>query len=247
MYKSTIRSPETLRLIQGDLFARRRTLWTRWRAAVRDEPVSQRRRASASSIRVDDALPQPKPSDHFELVLTNPAFWAQEARSPCIDGGEARQKESIAYRAPGLPGHTSNKQLNFVQNVRLASWQQKGRAVVVVPDNVLFEGGAGGRDHPPQAAAAPLRRAYPAAAAHGHLLRPGRQGQRALLRPQAEGRPEPWTRQLWIYDLRTNQNFTLKQRPLMQVGTWMISWPASTPRTATQRPGRDGALSRLHV
>jgi type I restriction enzyme M protein len=26
----------------------------------------------------------------------------------------------------------------------------------------------------------------------------------------------PWTEKLWIYDLRTNQNFTLKERPLVR-------------------------------
>jgi type I restriction enzyme M protein len=26
--------------------------------------------------------------------------------------------------------------------------------------------------------------------------------------------PTPWTRELWVYDFRTNQNFTLKQNPL---------------------------------
>ena len=28
------------------------------------------------------------------------------------------------------------------------------------------------------------------------------------------GREEPWTRELWVYDLRTNQHFTLKKSPL---------------------------------
>ena len=28
------------------------------------------------------------------------------------------------------------------------------------------------------------------------------------------GNPNPWTRELWVYDLRTNQHFTLKQNPL---------------------------------
>jgi type I restriction enzyme M protein len=37
---------------------------------------------------------------------------------------------------------TSNKQLNFVQHIR-AMLKTMGRAAVVAPDNVLFEGGAG--------------------------------------------------------------------------------------------------------
>ena len=58
-----------------------------------------------------------------------------------------------------------------------------GRAAVVVPDNVLFEGGRR-REGPPQAAAG-VRRPHAAAAADRHLLRAGRQGERPLLRPQA--------------------------------------------------------------
>jgi type I restriction enzyme M protein len=37
---------------------------------------------------------------------------------------------------------TSNKQLNFVQHIR-TMLKTTGKAAVVVPDNVLFEGGAG--------------------------------------------------------------------------------------------------------
>ena len=31
-----------------------------------------------------------------------------------------------------------------------------------------------------------------------------------------EGRAEPWTDQLWVYDLRTNKHFTLKQSPIQR-------------------------------
>jgi type I restriction enzyme M protein len=37
---------------------------------------------------------------------------------------------------------TSNKQLNFLQHVR-SILKINGRAAIVLPDNVLFEGGAG--------------------------------------------------------------------------------------------------------
>src|SRR5439155_16847799 len=74
-----------------------------------------------------------------------------------------------------------------------------------------------GRRRRDRAAQAParVRRAHPPAPAHRHLLRAGRQGQRALLRPQA-GQRDPWTRDLWIYDLRTNKNFTLKETPIVR-------------------------------
>ena len=47
----------------------------------------------------------------------------------------------------------------------------------------------------------------------GHLLRAGREGERPLLRPQA-GVGDAVDAELWVYDLRTNQHFTLKQNPL---------------------------------
>jgi len=58
-----------------------------------------------------------------------------------------------------------------------------------------------------------VRRAHAAAASDRDLLRAGREGKRALLRrkPASE---TPWTRELWIYDFRTNKHFTLKQNPL---------------------------------
>ena len=77
---------------------------------------------------------------------------------------------------------TSNKQLNFVQHVKTLL-AMNGRAAVVVPDNVLFEGGAGETVR---------RKLLHECDVHtllrlptGHLLRPGREGQRAVLRPEA--------------------------------------------------------------
>ena len=61
-----------------------------------------------------------------------------------------------------------------------------GRAAVVLPDNVLFEGGAG--ETLRRQLLNGLRPAHDAAAADRHLLRPGRQGQRALLRQEARRR-----------------------------------------------------------
>ena len=73
-----------------------------------------------------------------------------------------------------------------------------------------LEGGAGRRCG---ASAARVRRAHATAAADGGVLRPGREGQRPLLRPEG-GQRQAWTQTLWIYDLRTNTHFTLKQNPL---------------------------------
>jgi len=82
---------------------------------------------------------------------------------------------------------------------------------VVVPDNVLFEGGAGETVR---------RKLMHECDVHTLLRLPTgifyAQGVKANVlffdrKPAAE---TPWTRTVWIYDLRTNKNFTLKETPL---------------------------------
>jgi type I restriction enzyme M protein len=86
-----------------------------------------------------------------------------------------------------------------------------GRAAVVVPDNVLFEGGAGETVR---------RRLLHECDVHTLLRLPTgifyAQGVKAnvLFFDRKPASPSPWTKQLWIYDLRTNRNFTLKTNPL---------------------------------
>ncbi len=58
-----------------------------------------------------------------------------------------------------------------------------------------------------------MQRPHPAAPADGDLLRPGREGQCVVLE-RKPGSDTPWTKELWIYDLRTNKHFTLKTRTL---------------------------------
>jgi type I restriction enzyme M protein len=105
---------------------------------------------------------------------------------------------------------TSNKQLNFLQHVKTLL-KVNGRAAIVVPDNVLFEGGAGETIR---------RRLLRECDVHTLLRLPTglfyAQGVKANVlffdrKPAAE---RPWTERLWIYDLRTNQHFTLKTNPL---------------------------------
>ena len=86
-----------------------------------------------------------------------------------------------------------------------------GRAAVVVPDNVLFEGGAGETVR---------RKLLHECDVHtllrlptGIFYRPGVKANVIFFdrKPASE---MPWTKTLWIYDFRTNQHFTLKQNPL---------------------------------
>ncbi|HDY69784.1 MAG TPA: SAM-dependent DNA methyltransferase, partial [Actinobacteria bacterium] len=105
---------------------------------------------------------------------------------------------------------TSNKQLNFVQHVKTLL-RQNGRAAVVVPDNVLFEGGAG---------ETVWRKLLHECDVHTLLRLPTglfyAQGVKAnaLFFDRKPASEKPWTKKLWIYDLRTNKHFTLKTSPM---------------------------------
>ena len=93
-----------------------------------------------SLITVDDAL-RSAPSDHFDMVLTNPPFGKKSSYKVIGADGET-ETESMSYLREDFWATTSNKQLNFLQHVR-SLLTINGRAAIVVPDNVLFEGGAG--------------------------------------------------------------------------------------------------------
>jgi type I restriction enzyme M protein len=161
-----------------------------------------------SPIRVDDAL-KADPGDRFEMVLTNPPFGRKSSMTFVNEEGEA-DRESLVVVRDDFWASTSNKQLNFVQHVKTLL-AINGRAAVVVPDNVLFEGGAGETVR---------RKLLQECDVHTLLRLPTgvfyAQGVKANVlffdrKPAAE---TAWTRELWVYDLRTNMHFTLKQNPL---------------------------------
>jgi type I restriction enzyme M protein len=131
-------------------------------------------------IRTDDAL-RDEPDGHFDVVVTNPPFGKKSSITVVNEEGET-DRETLTYNRPDFWTTTSNKQLNFVQHVK-SLLKIHGRAAVVVPDNVLFEGGCG-RDRPAQAPAR-VRRPHAAAIADWYLLRARGEGQRRLLRTEA--------------------------------------------------------------
>lgn len=73
------------------------------------------------------------------MVATNPPFGKKSSITIVKEGDTDLQ--SLTYNRPDVRTTTSNKQLNFVQHVK-ALLNVHGSAAVVVPDNVLFEGGA---------------------------------------------------------------------------------------------------------
>ncbi|MDX2170450.1 MAG: class I SAM-dependent DNA methyltransferase [Deltaproteobacteria bacterium] len=163
---------------------------------------------AALPVRTDDALRQ-LGGERFDVVLTNPPFGRKSSILVVADDGDT-ERESITYEREDFWATTTNKQLNFVQHVK-SLLQIHGRAAVVVPDNVLFEGGAGET----------VRRKLLAECDVHTLLRLPTgifyaQGVKAnvLFFDRKPASPDAWTRKLWVYDLRTNQHFTLKTNPL---------------------------------
>lgn len=90
-------------------------------------------------INIVDSLLEP-PSEKPNIILANPPFGKSSSYTITNDK-KLGEQEDFKYRADFWTT-TSNKQLAFVQHI-VAILQDKGKAAIVLPDNVLFEGGAG--------------------------------------------------------------------------------------------------------
>ena len=161
-----------------------------------------------SPIEVGDSLIS-DPGDRFDMVLTNPPF-GKKSSITIVNGEGKADRESLTYERQDFWATTSNKQLNFLQHVKTLL-KINGKSAIVVPDNVLFEGGAGET----------VRRKLLAECDVHTLLRLPTglfyaQGVKAnvLFFDRKPASEKPWTEKLWIYDLRTNKHFTLKENPL---------------------------------
>jgi type I restriction enzyme M protein len=149
------------------------------------------------------------PGDRYDIVLTNPPFGKKSSFTVVGQEGEV-SKERETYERDDFWATTSNKQLNFLQHVKTLL-KINGRAGIVVPDNVLFEGGAGETIR---------RKLLQECDVHTLLRLPTglfyAQGVKAnvLFFDKKPASETPWTKKLWIYDLRTNKHFTLKTNPL---------------------------------
>ncbi len=147
----------------------------------------------------------------YDVILANPPFGKKSSVTITSDDGEV-SRDALTVHRDDFWATTSNKQLNFVQHI-FSSLKMHGRAAVVLPDNVLFEGGAGETVR---------RELLKQGDLHTVLRLPTglfyAQGVKANVLffdrkpPRPDGKPN--TQRVWFYDLRTNQHFTLKTRPL---------------------------------
>ena len=157
--------------------------------------------------------------ERYDYVLANPPFGKKSALNFTNEDGE-QETDDLTYNRQDFWATTANKQLNFVQHIR-TMLKSRGRAAVVVPDNVLFEGGAGETIR---------RKLLDNTDLHTILRLPTgvfyAQGVKAnvIFFDNREASPHPWTKQVWYYDYRTNVHHTLKRKPLRFESRRRPSW-----------------------
>jgi len=188
------------------------------------------RAESEPVIDVRDALATSPGNHRASVVLANPPFGKRSSITVVGENGKA-ERDDIAYTRTDFWVTTTNKQLNFVQHIA-SLLKPGGRAAVVVPDNVLFEGGAGEtvrrrllRDFDVHTLLRLPTGIFYAGGVKANVL--------FFDRPLHAREGHVWTETLWIYDFRTAQHFTLKQRPLRDEHL--------APFLGAYRPGADRA------
>ena len=150
------------------------------------------------------------PGYRVDYVLTNPPFGKKSSITITNEGGE-QEEEDLVYNRQDFWTTTSNKQLNFIQHINTIL-KATGKAAVVVPDNVLFEAGAGETIR---------KKLLETCDLHTILRLPTgifyKQGVKAnvIFYDKKPASPETQTKEVWFYDFRTNVHFTLKQHPMI--------------------------------
>lgn len=148
---------------------------------------------SRSPILCKDSL-EKEPETLMDIVLANPPF------------GQ-RPEGSVEIDRMDFFAETKNNQLNFLQHI-MTLLKPGGRAAVVLPDNVLFEGGAG------ETVRKALLKNFNL---HTILRLPTgifyANGVKANVLFFVKGEP---TQEVWYYDYRTNIKHTLVERPMQR-------------------------------
>lgn len=162
-----------------------------------------------SPVRQGDSLAA-DPGERYNIILTNPPFGKKSSYKVVGEDGQVTT-ERENYERDDFKFTTSNKQFNFLQHI-MTILETHGRGGVVLPDNVLFEAGRAGEG---------IRKRLLEQFNFHTLLRlptgiwysPGVKAN-VLFFDKKPAAKEPWTKELWVYDFRTNVHFTLKTNPL---------------------------------
>ena len=164
----------------------------------------------SSPVQQGDALAG-DPGKRFDVVLTNPPFGKKSSYTVVGEDGQV-STERESYEREDFKFTTSNKQFNFLQHI-LTVMDTNGRAGVVLPDNVLFEAGRAGEG---------IRKRLLEGFNFHTLLRlptgiwysPGVKANVLFFDKKAASQSAQ-TKELWVYDYRTNVHKTLKTKRLV--------------------------------
>lgn len=164
--------------------------------------------AKESFISSEDALLS-TPKTTFDYVLANPPFGKKSSMTITNEDGE-EEKEDLIYNRPDFIVTTSNKQLNFLQHI-MSMLNTTGKAAVVLPDNVLFEGGVGEKVRQALLQKTDLHTILrlPTGIFYAHGVKAN-----VLFFDGKPASKNAWTKEIWVYDYRTNVHHTLKKNPL---------------------------------
>lgn len=145
----------------------------------------------------------------YDYVLANPPFGKKSSMTFTNEDGE-QEKEDLTYNRQDFWVTTSNKQLNFVQHIK-SMLKTTGKAAVVLPDNVLFEGGVGETVRKKLLETADLHTILrlPTGIFYANGVKAN-----VLFWDAKPSSKDPWTKEVWIFDYRTNIHHTLKKNPL---------------------------------
>ena len=192
-----------------------------------------------SPIDVRDALTA-DPGRRWSVCLANPPFGTKSSMRVVGDDGR-ESRETLEIVRDDFWVTTSNKQLNFVQHIKTIL-DINGRAAVVLPDNVLFEGGAGETLR---------KRLLKEFDVHTLLRLPtgifyaGGVKANVLFFDKRPAGEKPWTERLWVYDFRTNKHFTMKTNTLTRghLDEFVDAYATGRPRSERQETERFKAFT----
>lgn len=149
------------------------------------------------------------PGYRVDYVMTNPPFGKKSSITFTNEDNE-QEEEDLVYNRQDFWTKSSNKQLNFVQHINTIL-KATGKAAVVVPDNVLFEGGAGEAVRKKLLQTTDLHTILRLPT--GIFYKPGVKAN-VIFFDKRPASAKTQTKEVWIYDFRTNIHFTLKQHPM---------------------------------
>lgn len=147
--------------------------------------------------------------NRYDYVLANPPFGKKSSMTITNAEGEI-EKEDLSYNRQDFWETTSNKQLNFLQHIK-TQLKITGEAAVVLPDNVLFEGGAGEEVRKQLMKTTELHTILrlPTGLFYAHGVKAN-----VLFFDNKAASKEAQTKEVWIYDYRTNIHHTLKKKQM---------------------------------